>query len=197
VNAASTASNFSDLAWMSRDIESERRWQAISKTSEREEQVANSEARQELDRLKMRDVGRVLGFFSAYSELQTGMATYHAEYDVAMLCDPKRLSDPKLLKRSKEEPDPRGIYLKENDCQATYLEGWNEGHLQGAQAYETRDLELIGQIARLAGRIAPFYSAYTTAENDARDCKVYGEIRTHFIINWRQTGGDKRKRKGI
>jgi len=159
--------------------------------------MANNEARQDLDRQKMRDIGRVLGFFSAYSELQTGMATYHAEYDVASLCDPKLLRDPKLLKRSKEYLDPHAIYLKENDCHALYTEGWNEGHTQGAQAYETRDLELIGEIARLAGRLAPFYTAYTTAENDARDCKVLGEVRTHFIVNWRQTGGDKRRRKGV
>lgn len=159
--------------------------------------MANNEARQDLDGQKMRDVGRVLGFFSAYSELQTGMATYHAEYDVATMCDPKKLSDPKLLKRSKEVPDPHTIYLKEVDCHSLYTDGWNEGRLEGNQAYESGDLELIGQIARLAGKLAPFYSAYTTAENDARDCKLEGEMRAHFITNWRQAGGDKRKRKGI
>jgi hypothetical protein len=159
--------------------------------------MVNNEARQDLDRQKVREVGRVLGFFNAYSELQTGIATYHTEYDVASLCDPSRLSDPKRLKRSKAELDPHAIYLNEHDCHAIYTEGWDEGHAQGAQAYATRDLELIGQIARLAGRLAPFYTTSTTAENDARDCKVFGEVRTHFIINWRQTGGDRRKRKGI
>jgi hypothetical protein len=159
--------------------------------------MVNNEARQDLDRQKMKDIGRVLGFFSAYSELQTGIATYHAEYDVASLCDPKSLGDPKLLKRAKEHLDPHAIYLKENDCHDLYTEGWNEGHTQGNQAYETRDLELIGEIARLAGRLAPFYTTYTTAENDARDCKVLGEARTHFITNWRQTGGDRRRRKGV
>ena len=159
--------------------------------------MANNEARQDLDRQKMRDIGRVLGFFSAYSESQTGIATYHAEYDAAYLCDPKVLSDPKLLKRPKQDLDPHVIYLKENDCHSLYTEGWNEGHAQGTQASETSDLELIGEIANLAGRLAPFYTAYTTAENDARDCKVFGEVRTHFIVNWRQTGGDRRRRKGI
>ena len=159
--------------------------------------MTKNEARQDLDKQKMRDIGRVLGFFSAYSESQTGMATYHAEYNVASLCDSKVLSDPKRLKRSKEAPDPYAIYLKENDCHTLYTEGWNEGHIQGKQAYETSDLELIGEIARLAGRMAPFYTTYTTAENDARDCKVFGEIRAHFIVNWRQTGGDRRKRKGV
>jgi hypothetical protein len=159
--------------------------------------MIKNDARQDLDRQKMRDIGRVLGFFSAYSELQTGIATYHAEYDAASLCDPKALSDPKLLKRLKEDPDPRAVYLEENDCHTFYTEGWNEGHAQGMQAYETCDLELIGEIARLAGRLAPFYTAYTTAENDARDCKVFGEVRAHFIVNWRQTGGDRRRRKGV
>lgn len=145
----------------------------------------------------MRDIGRVLGFFSAYSELQTGFATYHAEYEAASLCDPKALGNPKLLRRSQDDLDPHILYLKEDDCHSLYREGWNEGHAQGARAYETGDLELIGEIARLAGHLAPFYTAYTTAENDARDCRVFGEVRTHFITNWRQTGGDRRKRKGI
>jgi hypothetical protein len=159
--------------------------------------MAKNEARQDLDRQKMRNIGRVLGFFSAYSELQTGVATYHASYDVASLCDPKVLNDPKLLKRSKEDPDPHAIYLNENDCHTLYTEGWNEGHIQGKQAHANSNLELIGEIARLAGQLAPYYTAYTTAENDARDCRVLGEVRAHFIVNWRQTGGDKRKRKGI
>jgi len=159
--------------------------------------MANNEARQDLDRQKMKDIGRVLGFFSAYSELQTGIATYHASYDAACLCDPNALRDPKRLKRSKEDPEPHALYLKEDDCHALYTEGWNEGHIQGKQAYANHDLALIGEIARLAGQLAPFYTVYTTAENDARDCRVIGEVRTHFIANWRQTGGDKRRRKGI
>ena len=159
--------------------------------------MLHNEARQDLDRQTMRDIGRVLGFFNAYSELQTGIATYHAEYDAASLCNPKALGDPKLLKRRIEELDPHVLYLQEKDCHSLYAEGWDEGHTQGIQAYETLDLELIGEIARLAGRLAPFYTAYTTAENDARDCKVSGAARIHFIANWRQTGGDRRKRKGI
>jgi hypothetical protein len=159
--------------------------------------MENRDIRQNLDRQKMKDIGRVLGFFNAYSELQTGIATYHDTYDVASLCDPKSLSDPKLLKKLKEPIDPHAIYLKEDDCRCVYAEGWSEGHAEGIQAHESHSLELIGEIARLAGRLAPFYTTYTTAENDARDCKVVGEVRTYFITNWRKTGGDKRKRKGI
>jgi hypothetical protein len=159
--------------------------------------MVENEIRRDLDRQKMRDIGRVLGFFSAYSELQTGMATYHSEYDAASLCDAKILGDPRLLKRTKEELDPHALYLKEDDCHSLYTEGWNEGRAQARQVYETSDLEIIGEIARLAGRLAPFYTTYTTAENDARDCRVSGEVRAHFIANWRQTGGDKRKHKGI
>lgn len=159
--------------------------------------MAKNETRQEQDRQKMREIGRVLGFFSAYSECQTGWATYHPEFDAESLCNAKSLGDPRLLKRQKEDLDPHLIYLQENDCRSLYAEGWNEGRDQGFQAYETGDLELIGEIARLAGRLAPFYTTYTTAENDARDCQVVGEIRTHFITNWRQTGGDRRKRKGV
>jgi hypothetical protein len=159
--------------------------------------MTNNETRADLDRQKMKDIGFLLGFFSAYSELQTGMATYHIEYDAATLCDPNVLGDTRLLKRTKEELDPHTFYLKEEDCHSFYLEGWNEGHVQGTQAHETNSLELIGEIARLAGRLAPFYTTYTTAENDARDCKVSGEARDYFIANWRKTGGDKRRRKGI
>lgn len=159
--------------------------------------MANNEARQDLDRQRMRDIGRVLGFFNAYSELQTGIATYHTEYDADFVCDPRILGDPKLLKRTTERLDPHVLYLKAIDCHPLYTEGWNQGHTQGTQAYETGDRELIGELARVAGRLAPFYTTYKTAENDARDCRVMGELRTHFIVNWRQTGGDKRKRKGI
>ncbi len=159
--------------------------------------MANNRARQNLDRQKMRDIGRVLGFFSAYSELQTGIATSRIEYEAASLCDPKVLGDPRRLKKPGEYLGPRALYLKEDDCRSLYIEGWNEGHTQGTLAYETHSLELIGEIARLAGRLAPSYTAYTTAENDARDCKLSGEARSHFIVNWRQTGGDRRKRKGI
>jgi hypothetical protein len=160
-------------------------------------QMIKNVARQDQEKQKMRDIGRMSGFFSAYSALQTGITPYHAKYAITSVCDPKALSDPKLLKRSKEDFDPHAIYLEENDCQDLYTEGWNEGHSQGVRAYETRDLELIGEIARLAGRLAPFYTSYTTAENDARDCQVIGEAHTHFIMNWRQTGGDRRRRKGI
>jgi hypothetical protein len=159
--------------------------------------MINNEKRADLDKQKMRDIGLLLGFFSAYSELQTGMATYHLEYDVATLCDPNVLGDTRLLKRTKEDLEPHVLYLKADDCQNLYAEGWREGHAQGTRAHETHDLELIGEIARLAGRLAPFYTKYTTAENDARDCKLVGEERVHFITNWRQTGGDKRRKKGI
>ena len=156
-----------------------------------------NETRQNLDIQKMKDTGRVTGFFNAYSELETGVATYLTENDAGSLCDPRALSDPKLLKRSKDDLDPHTLYLKEEDCRSHYSEGWNEGHALGIQAHETQNLELIGDIARLAGKVASFSTAHKTAENDARDCKVSGETRTHFITNWRQTGGDKRKIKGI
>jgi hypothetical protein len=153
--------------------------------------------RQNLDSQKMKDTGRVLGFFNAYSKLQTGEATYRTEQDASSFCDPKVLGNPKLLKRSHEDLDPHVLYLKEEDCRSLYTEGWEEGYVQGTQAYETQSLELIGDIAHLAGSVASFHSTYTTAESDARDCKVVGEARTHFIANWRKTGGDKRKVKGI
>jgi hypothetical protein len=156
-----------------------------------------NDTRHNSDRQKMKDTGRVLGFFNAYSELQTGEATYRTDLDAGSVCDPQTLSDPKLLKRSQEDLDPHTLYLKEDDCRSLYTEGWNEGHAQGMQAYETHSLELVGDIARLAGSIASSRTPHKTAENDARDCKVTGEIRTHFIANWRQTGGDKRKVKGI
>ena len=170
---------------------------SIRETHKGWKQMAKNETRQELDRQKMRDIGRVLGFFSAYSECHTGIEMYDTKYDVESLCGPTVLGDPRLLKRQKEELDPHLIYLAENDCHSLYTEGWNEGRTQGFQAYEVGDLELIGEIARLAGSLAPFYTTYTTAENDARDCQLVGEARTHFITNWRLTGGDRRKRKGI
>jgi hypothetical protein len=139
----------------------------------------------------MRDIGRVLGFFNAYSKLQTGSATYHSRYSAASLCSSK------FLKKSKDALDSEAPALQEDDCRCLYMEGWSVGQKQGMLAFETHDLDVIGEIARLAGQVAPFYTDYTTAENDARDCRVRDEVRTHFITNWRETGGDKRKQVGV
>lgn len=153
--------------------------------------MTDNDARQNLDKQKVRDIGRVLGFFNAYSKLQIGTSTSHSKYSATFLYNPR------LLKKSKEAPDSQTTSLKEDDCRCLYLEGWNEGQKLGVQAHETCDLEVIGEIARLAGQVAPFYTDYTTAENDARDCRIRGEMRTHFIANWRETGGDRRKQQGV
>ncbi len=139
----------------------------------------------------------MLGFFNTYSKLQTGTAASYSKYSVASLCNSKNLGDPRSFSQAEEDRNPRVIYLKEDDCRCLYTEGWDEGKRQGTLAYETGDPDVIGEIARLAGRIAPFYTDYTTAENDARACKVLGEMRTHFITSWRETGGDRRKQKGV
>ena len=159
--------------------------------------MGENDARQSLDKQKMRDIGRVFGFFNAYAKLQTGTASSYFKYGVASLCNPKNLSDPHSFSQAKEDRNPPVLYLKEDDCRCFYMEGWNEGQKQGTLAHETRDLDMIGEIARLAGRVAPFYTDYTTAENDARTCKILGEMRTHFITSWRETGGDRRKQKGV
>lgn len=159
--------------------------------------MANTAARQSLEEQKMRDIGRMFGFFSAYSQLQTGTTAFYSKYGIASICNPRNLSDPRSFPQTKEDRNPQVIYLKEDDCRCLYMEGWNEGKRQGTLAYETGDLDMIGEIARLAGRVAPFYTDYTTAENDARTCKVLGETRIHFITSWRETGGDRRKQKGV
>ncbi len=153
--------------------------------------MINEDVRQTLNKQTMRDIGHVLGFFSAYSKLQAGTATYHSRYSAASLCSPK------FLKKSVDALDPEAPSLQEEDCRGLYMEGWSVGQKQGVLAFETQDLEMIGAIARLAGQVAPFYTDYTTAENDARDCRVRDEVRTHFIANWRETGGDKRKQVGV
>src|SRR5437879_5211609 len=133
--------------------------------------MINTDIRHSLDKQKMRDIGRVFGFFNAYSKLQTGTVPSYSKYSVASLCNPKNLSDPRSFPQAKDDLNPQVIYLKEEDCRCLYMQGWNEGQRQGTLAYETRDLDVIGEIARLAGRVAPFYTNYTTAENDARTCK--------------------------
>lgn len=159
--------------------------------------MGNTDARRSLDEQKMRNIGRVFGFFSAYANLQTGTATFYSKYGRASLGNSKNLSYPRSFSRAKEDPHSQILSLKEDACRCLYIEGWNEGQKQGTLAYETGDPDMIGAIARLAGQIAPFYTDYTTAENDARTCKVLGEMRTHFITNWRETGGDRRKQKGV
>jgi hypothetical protein len=153
--------------------------------------MINEDTRQTLNEQTMKDIGRVLGFFNAYSKLQTGTAAYHSRYSAASLCSPK------FLKKSKDALDPQSSALEEEDCRCLYMDGWNVGQKQGTLAFETQNLDMIGEIARLAGLVAPFYTDYTTAENDARDCRVRDEVRTHFITQWRETGGDRRKQAGV
>jgi hypothetical protein len=104
------------------------------------------------------------------------------------------------------DDDPWWFYLYRPDWAADgegavlFAEGLQEGLAKGRYAFETRDLALIASIGRMAGwttRRHPRNGTPVYAERDAADGRLTGEAWRHFVTNWRQTGGDRRRIKGI
>jgi hypothetical protein len=78
--------------------------------------------------------------------------------------------------------------------------GWQEGIAQAEQLFEQMDLDLVEEIGRAAGftsRRPPRNYASIYAERDGADAKLHGEALRRFIRGWRQTGGDRRRIKGV
>jgi hypothetical protein len=82
---------------------------------------------------------------------------------------------------------------------------WNnagiyKGVAQAELIFEQMDLELIEEIGRAAGftsRRPPRNYRWITAERDGADAKLHGEALKRFISGWLQTGGDRRRIKGV
>ena len=80
------------------------------------------------------------------------------------------------------------------------MEGWEIGKTQAEHAFETADLsvlETIGDLAAWTTRRPPRSYYRITAERDAADGGLAGEVWWHFITAWRRTGGDRRRIKGV
>jgi hypothetical protein len=83
---------------------------------------------------------------------------------------------------------------------ALFTAGVQEGLAKGRQAFETGDLTLIASVGRIAGwttKRHPRNERWVYAERDAANGRFSGEAWRHFVMNWRQTGGDRRRIKGV
>ena len=81
-----------------------------------------------------------------------------------------------------------------------FMEGWQEGVAQAHQLVEQMNFDLVEEIGRAAGytsRRPPRNDAFVYAERDGADAKLHGEALRRFVHGWRQTGGDRRRIKGV
>ncbi len=130
--------------------------------------------------------GRFLGFFTRYRQLSEGMQAYGPLDDSAIL-NPSCTSC---------------AYYCNHRCQRYPLfhAGWQEGVAQAQQFFEQMDLDLIEDIGRAAGftsKRPPRNYRRVYAERDGCDAQLHGEALRRFISGWRQTGGDRRRIKGV
>ena len=129
--------------------------------------------------------GRVRGFLTTHARLSEGVKGPAIPQDLDLYCD--------FCDRFQTETSP---------CEHSQLfsAGWKEGAAQAEQIFEQMDLELIEDIGRAAGftsRRPPRNYRGVYAEHDGADAKLHGEALRRFISGWRQTGGDRRRIKGV
>ncbi len=58
-------------------------------------------------------------------------------------------------------------------------------------------IEDIGRAAGLTSRRPPRNYRAVYAERDGADAQLHGEALKRFISGWQQTGGDRRRIKGV
>jgi hypothetical protein len=94
----------------------------------------------------------------------------------------------------------RPDFAADGEGAALFLAGMQEGQAKGRQAFETGDLALIEAVGRIAGwttKRHPRNYHWVYAERDAANGRLTGEAWRHFVMSWRQTGGDRRRIKGV
>ena len=129
--------------------------------------------------------GRIRGFLTTHACLSEEVKGPAVPQDLDLYCD--------LCDRVQTETSP---------CEHSQLfsAGWKQGAAQAEQIFEQMDLELIEDIGRAAGftsRRPPRNYRGVYAEHDGADAKLHGEALRRFISGWRQTGGDRRRIKGV
>lgn len=141
--------------------------------------------------------GRVYAFFATSMTLngdegKLGIGNDHPDMCVALMECPA----------SCPPPDTSSQHPCHLQCEMRRLfhEGWQQGADLARQAFATGDLEIIKAIGRDAGftsrRFPRKYARYY-AEREGADLQLHGEALQQFILAWRETGGDRRRRKGV
>jgi hypothetical protein len=169
-----------------------------------------------------RNCGQVLAFLSTHAALCTGTKELDANGEFTLYCTycprlqeleevsfDQEIDEESEEEEDEEEPedmlsvldDPLHTYCAQHCEQYTlFMAGWKAGQAQARQAFETKDLALIEEIGHLAGLTSkrpPRNMSGITAEQDAVDGELHGEALRRFIASWRQTGGDRRRVKGV
>ena len=142
--------------------------------------------------------GQVTGFLSHYRALSKGELIQSAETVFTDYC----LECEHYLHYFSSPLDEREHQRLCAQCERyqLFMEGWRIGQGLAQLTFETADLSLIETIGDLAGwttRCSPRSYRGITAEQDAADGGLQGEVWRHFITSWRLAGGDRRRKKGV
>jgi hypothetical protein len=146
-----------------------------------------------------RACGRVCAFIATHAKLSGGKIAYgddNPEFQLLLMECPS--SCPGLKPFINTESQHR--CHQQCEVKQLFLKGWQEGETQARQIYETGDLAVIEDIGRAAGftsRRPPRNYARYYAEQDAVNANLHGEALRCFISAWRETGGDRRRKKGV
>ncbi len=147
----------------------------------------------------LRSCGQVQGFLSRYAALSIGVPEKQAESEFTAYC--VECDDFLVNCNLRGEDRNQHLYCAMKCLRYIFfMNGWKEGQQLGQQAFETADLSLIEAMGSLAGSTTkrpPRMYRSITAERDAADGGFQGEVWHHFVASWRQTGGDRRRTKGV
>ena len=129
--------------------------------------------------------GRIRGFSITHARLAEGMKGPDVPQDLDCYCD--------VCDRFQTETSP---------CEHYHLfsAGWKEGVAQAHQVFEQMNLDMVEDIGRVAGftsRRPPRNYPWVYAERDGVDAGLHDEALRRFICGWRETGGDRRRIKGV
>ncbi|MDQ2905465.1 MAG: hypothetical protein M3Y81_18210 [Chloroflexota bacterium] len=143
--------------------------------------------------------GQVIGFLTRYATLSQEAAEISLESVFMDYClDCEHFEEYGIAVAIDQQEHAVACALCER--YQLFVEGWNRGQSQAQQAFEMADLAVIEIIGTLAGwttRRSPRTARSITAEHDAAVGGFQGEVWQHFITSWRQTGGDRRRIKGV
>jgi hypothetical protein len=142
---------------------------------------------------------RVFAFIITYARLSGGERAYGDDNPEHLLL---LMECPPSCPGVKPPTSAESQHPCRHQCEVKrlFLEGWQQGEAQARQAYEMGDLAIIEDIGRAAGltsRRPPRNYRRYYAEQDAVDANLHSEALRRFISVWRETGGDRRQKKGV
>ena len=143
--------------------------------------------------------GRVYAFLATHAQRSGGEKGF-GDDDPAFLLT--LMECPHSCRRRTAPFEEGSLHPCRQQCEMKqlFLDGWRQGEAQAHHIYETGDLLMIEDIGRAAGftsRRPPRNYSRHYAEQDGFDAHLHGEALKRFLLAWRETGGDRRRRKGV